>query len=63
MLAKQASFFYQLGCKDSNLGMAGPKPAALPLGDTPLMSSLERFVKDLLIAFVELCKPFLSRSY
>ncbi len=21
--------------KDSNLGMAGPKPAALPLGDTP----------------------------
>ncbi len=25
----------KLGCKDSNLGMAGPKPAALPLGDTP----------------------------
>lgn len=24
-----------LGCKDSNLGMAGPEPAALPLGDTP----------------------------
>lgn len=25
-----------LGYKDSNLGMAGPKPAALPLGDTPM---------------------------
>lgn len=24
-----------LGCKDSNLGMPGPKPGALPLGDTP----------------------------
>ena len=24
-----------LGCQDSNLGMAGSKPAALPLGDTP----------------------------
>ncbi|EEQ63100.1 hypothetical protein HPMG_00557 [Helicobacter pullorum MIT 98-5489] len=24
-----------MGYKDSNLGMAGPKPAALPLGDTP----------------------------
>jgi hypothetical protein len=27
----------ELGCKDSNLGMSGPKPDALPLGDTPIM--------------------------
>ena len=26
-----------LGRKDSNLRMAGPKPAALPLGDAPFM--------------------------
>ena len=26
-----------LGWKDSNLRVAGPKPAALPLGDTPLI--------------------------
>ena len=25
-----------LGQKDSNLRMAGPKPAALPLGDAPM---------------------------
>jgi hypothetical protein len=30
--------FNELGCKDSNLGIAGPKPAALPLGDTPLVA-------------------------
>lgn len=32
-----------LGRKDSNLRMAGPKPAALPLGDSPFIarSSLE----------------------
>ncbi len=28
--------YNQLGRKDSNLGMAGPKPAALPLGDAPI---------------------------
>lgn len=27
--------FYSLGCQDSNLGMAAPKAAALPLGHTP----------------------------
>ena len=27
-----------LGCQDSNLGMAIPKTAALPLGDTPMES-------------------------
>jgi hypothetical protein len=27
-----------LGCQDSNLGMAIPKTAALPLGDTPTRS-------------------------
>ena len=27
--------FYSLGCQDSNLGMAAPKAAALPLGYTP----------------------------
>ncbi len=26
----------ELGRKDSNLGMPGPKPGALPLGDAPL---------------------------
>ena len=25
-----------LGCQDSNLGMRGSKPRALPLGDTPI---------------------------
>lgn len=29
--------FLFLGWKDSNLRMAGPKPAALPLGHTPLI--------------------------
>ena len=24
-----------MGCKDSNLGMTGPKPVGLPLADTP----------------------------
>lgn len=27
----------KLGRKDSNLRMAGPKPAALPLGDAPII--------------------------
>ena len=30
--------FNWLGRKDSNLWMAGPKPAALPLGDAPILS-------------------------
>jgi hypothetical protein len=30
-------FYLELGCKDSNLGMSGPKPDALPLGDTPII--------------------------
>jgi hypothetical protein len=29
----------KLGRKDSNLRMAGPKPAALPLGDAPIIKS------------------------
>jgi hypothetical protein len=28
-----------LGCQDSNLGMPGSKPGALPLGDTPKHSN------------------------
>jgi hypothetical protein len=31
-------FYLELGCKDSNLGMSGPKPDALPLGDTPTIA-------------------------
>ncbi|ABX78128.1 conserved hypothetical protein [Coxiella burnetii RSA 331] len=32
----EVSFIYTwLGCQDSNLGMLGSKPSALPLGDTP----------------------------
>ena len=30
---------FWLGRKDSNLRMAGPKPAALPLGDAPLSAT------------------------
>src|SRR5690349_14210918 len=33
---------FWLGWKDSNLRMAGSKPAALPLGDTPTTSSTRR---------------------
>ncbi len=32
--------FKNLGWKDSNLRMPGPKPGALPLGDIPLLSHL-----------------------
>lgn len=38
ILAKGLSYQIKLGRKDSNLRMAGPKPAALPLGDAPLSS-------------------------
>ena len=33
-----------LGCQDSNLGMQGSKPCALPLGDTPIIN-LEKSVE------------------
>lgn len=29
-----------MGCQDSNLGMLGSKPSALPLGDTPIFIEL-----------------------
>jgi hypothetical protein len=35
-LLQEELFYLELGCKDSNLGMSGPKPDALPLGDTPI---------------------------
>jgi hypothetical protein len=35
----------KLGRKDSNLRMAGPKPAALPLGDAPLFIIIHNFEK------------------
>jgi hypothetical protein len=38
-----ANAIYELGCKDSNLGMPGPKPGALPLGDTPSISQLNKY--------------------
>lgn len=43
-----------LGCKDSNLGMPGPKPGALPLGDTPTNNKYK--VKEALY------KSFLKKS-
>jgi hypothetical protein len=33
------SGYTPLGCQDSNLGMAAPKAAALPLGYTPISPS------------------------
>ncbi len=33
--SKKETAFYYLGWKDSNLRVAVPKTAALPLGDTP----------------------------
>jgi hypothetical protein len=36
-LLNEELFYLELGCKDSNLGMSGPKPDALPLGDTPII--------------------------
>ena len=38
IFAKGLNYLETLGRKDSNLRMAGPKPAALPLGDAPLSS-------------------------
>lgn len=36
----KSGLFKILGWKDSNLRMPGPKPGALPLGDTPLSGTL-----------------------
>ncbi len=44
-----------LGYKDSNLGMVGPKPTALPLGDTPIKSE----IISLLFLFVNILNIFL----
>ena len=38
IFAKGLNYLENLGRKDSNLRMAGPKPAALPLGDAPMSS-------------------------
>lgn len=55
-----------LGRKDSNLRMAGPKPAALPLGDVPiLVTSIILYDKTLLsiIIFPKVIKwAFFNRS-
>ena len=42
-----------LGWKDSNLRMAGPKPAALPLGDTPIVKI---FLKTIMTEFLFFCQ-------
>lgn len=34
-----------LGRKDSNLRMPGPKPGALPLGDTPMNQAQIKFIE------------------
>ncbi len=44
-----------LGWEDSNPRMAGPKPAALPLGDTPTIS----IRSEIIITFFQ----FVKRSY
>ncbi len=43
-----------LGCKDSNLGMPGPKPGALPLGDTPTNNDNKRNIIQKLFKKVKL---------
>ena len=48
-MLKNAICRLNLGRKDSNLRMAGPKPAALPLGDVPiLVTSIILYDKTLL---------------
>lgn len=43
-------YFYILGCKDSNLGMPGPKPGALPLGDTPTVEYISILLAKALLS-------------
>ena len=43
LFAKGLNHLENLGRKDSNLWMAGPKPAALPLGDAPIAFSQVHF--------------------
>ncbi len=46
-----------LGYQDSNLGMAGSKPAALPLGDTPSDTSRVEMVRETRLELVHLAAP------
>lgn len=39
LFIKGSTCSINLGWKDSNLRMPGPKPGALPLGDTPITKS------------------------
>ena len=49
--------FLFLGWKDSNLRMAGPKPAALPLGHTPLIVFLPLVLHKNFLTVKNTCCP------
>ena len=51
IISEKFVFFESLGWKDSNLRMAVPKTAALPLGDTPLWKAV-RFIKDKILLII-----------
>ena len=53
LFAKGLNHLENLGRKDSNLRMPGPKPGALPLGDAPLQATfIILYDKSLLSIFV-----------
>lgn len=52
-----------LGGKGSNLRMAGPKPAALPLGDRPIKFNFETYFRALLILYLTLeCQSLKAKN-
>ncbi len=49
-----------LGYQDSNLGMPGSKPGALPLGDTPILNSIlprRKMVRETRLELAHLAAP------
>ncbi len=49
-----------LGYQDSNLGMPGSKPGALPLGDTPILNSMlprRKMVRETRLELAHLAAP------
>ncbi len=48
-----------LGYQDSNLGMPGSKPGALPLGDTPILNSIteKEMVREARLELAHLAAP------
>ncbi len=51
-----------LGCKDSNLGMPGPKPGALPLGDTPTQNK-RNIIQKLFKKVKSKCYHFIMENH